>query len=98
MGMGPAGDGVLHTSGNAIAMPLEAAWTTVLLLTFTVAGMSSSVCVGQLGSATTVVAPRQPLVDEVVTRAAEPAPGARARPCAARPSSSGPAAAPTSPM
>src|SRR5436190_22180541 len=40
MGIGPAGDGVLHTSGNDIAIPLLPAWTTVREFTFNVAGIT----------------------------------------------------------
>ena len=39
---GAGGAGVLHTSGKAMLMPLEALWTTVRKLTLTVAGMSGS--------------------------------------------------------
>src|SRR5688572_2455103 len=38
--MGPAGDGVLQTSGNAVPMPLLDACTTVRMFTFTVAGIA----------------------------------------------------------
>ena len=42
IGIGPAGDGVLHTSGNAIVVPLLLAWTTDRKLTPTVTGMFDS--------------------------------------------------------
>src|SRR5262245_37031343 len=40
MGIGPAGLGVLQTSGNAVAIPLLDLWTTVRKLTLTVAGIA----------------------------------------------------------
>src|SRR3954470_19612103 len=42
MGTGPAGEGVLQTSGKAVAMPLLVLWTVVRLFTFRVEGMGSS--------------------------------------------------------
>ena len=42
IGIGPAGDGVLHTSGKAIVVPLLDACTTERKLTPTVTGMSTS--------------------------------------------------------
>src|SRR5262245_6820738 len=41
IGTGPPGVGVLQTSGKIVVIPLLAAWTTVSLLAFTVAGISS---------------------------------------------------------
>jgi hypothetical protein len=42
IGIGPAGDGVLHTSGNAIVVPLLDACTTDKKLTPTLTPISSS--------------------------------------------------------
>src|SRR4051795_10891022 len=47
IGIGPAGDGVLHTSGKAIVTPPLSAWTTDKKLTPTVTAMTTSV-LGQL--------------------------------------------------
>src|SRR5438034_11522936 len=44
IGTGPAGVGVLHTSGKAMAMPSLDLWTTVIMFTLIVAGMSGTPC------------------------------------------------------
>src|SRR5947207_2116142 len=40
IGIGPAGDGVLHTSGKVMRTPPLDLWTTVSLFTITVAGIA----------------------------------------------------------
>jgi hypothetical protein len=39
MGIGPAGVGVLHTSGKDMVIPVLPAWTTVIMFTLVVTGM-----------------------------------------------------------
>src|SRR5688572_11189544 len=69
MGIGPAGEGVLHTSGKPMTIPLEDEWTTVRMLTFTDAGMAD-----YPRWSVTSAAARWPEVDAVRTRSMPPSP------------------------
>ena len=59
MGIGPAGDGVLQTSGKAMATPSLDLCTTVRSFTFTVAGMSGFYCLAAI-ACRSVMAKRWP--------------------------------------
>src|SRR5437016_3400313 len=92
MGIGPAGLGVLHTSGNAGLVPLLALWTTVMKLTTTVAGMGTP---DQTGP-TTRAARAPPSAVAVMSMLPGPA-QRRWYACVARHSEAGTHAAPISP-